>query len=336
MDSITQIALGATVAAAVGFKPFGRRVLIAGAVLGTLPDLDVVIDYGNNIDNYTSHRGFSHSLFVLTGLAILLYLLAINIKPQWKAVKLPLFAVILLPLITHPLLDAFTTYGTQLFWPLTSPPVSWSSIFIIDPLYTAPLLIAMLGLWFSKKQTRWLKVNRVVLLFSCFYLAFGLFSQWQIQRQVSQHPLAHQGLIKITPTPFNTMIWRVLSYHQDSYYETFTWIGDTRPLQWQQQPTNRELISDLNFSDLQRLEWFTQGLLAFENNQGTLEVIDLRMGFSNYYPFVFAIAKNTKQWQRIEPQQVEMAVPSGLSDFLSTIFQQPINPIKVIPNELNM
>jgi len=53
MDSVTQIALGATVAAAVGFKSFGRKVLLVGAFLGTLPDLDVFIDYGNAIDNHT-------------------------------------------------------------------------------------------------------------------------------------------------------------------------------------------------------------------------------------------------------------------------------------------
>ena len=52
MDSLTQIALGASVAGAVGFKPFGRKVLLAGAILGTLPDLDVLISYQTAIDNF--------------------------------------------------------------------------------------------------------------------------------------------------------------------------------------------------------------------------------------------------------------------------------------------
>ena len=66
MDSITKIALGVTVAPAIGFNHFVSNVLLARTILGTLPDLDVFIDYGNAIDNYTSHRRFSHSLFVLT------------------------------------------------------------------------------------------------------------------------------------------------------------------------------------------------------------------------------------------------------------------------------
>jgi inner membrane protein len=47
-----------------------------------------------------------------------------------------------LALVTHPLLDAFTVYGTQLWWPLMPPPTMWSSVFIIDPLYTIWLLVA--------------------------------------------------------------------------------------------------------------------------------------------------------------------------------------------------
>ena len=40
-----------------------------------------------------------------------------------------------LALITH-LLDAFTVHGTQLWWPLPVRPTMWSTVFIIDPLYT--------------------------------------------------------------------------------------------------------------------------------------------------------------------------------------------------------
>ncbi|WP_413692056.1 metal-dependent hydrolase [Psychromonas sp. KJ10-2] len=71
MDSITQIALGTSVAGLVGIKPFGRKALIAGALLGTLPDLDVLLNYQTAIQDFTFHRGFSHSLFVLTALSLL-------------------------------------------------------------------------------------------------------------------------------------------------------------------------------------------------------------------------------------------------------------------------
>ena len=72
MDSITQAALGASLAGAVAGKTLGRSALLVGAVLGTLPDLDVIIDYGTAVANFTQHRGFSHSLFVLLPLSVLL------------------------------------------------------------------------------------------------------------------------------------------------------------------------------------------------------------------------------------------------------------------------
>ena len=51
----------------------------------------------------------------------------------------------ILALLTHPLLDAHTAYGTQLLWPLEPPPVMWATLFIIDPLFTLPLLVAVIA-----------------------------------------------------------------------------------------------------------------------------------------------------------------------------------------------
>ena len=72
MDSITQAVLGASIQGALLGRWQGRKALLYGAMLGTLPDLDVVIDYGDAVADMTFHRGFSHSLFVLTGVALLL------------------------------------------------------------------------------------------------------------------------------------------------------------------------------------------------------------------------------------------------------------------------
>lgn len=309
MDSITQIALGASVSAAVGLKPFGRKVLLTGAFLGTLPDLDVFVDYGHAIDNYTSHRGFSHSLFVLTALSLLLYALFLKLKPQYSEHKLALFLVIFLPLITHPLLDTFTTYGTQLLWPMTSPPISWYSIFIIDPIYTLPLLISMLWLGFSRNSQRWLKLNKLALLFSCVYLAWGQISQAVITHRAQQDIITDNGSILVMPTPFNSVYWRVISYQQDSYHEAFTHIADDKPLQWVSYPTNRELAENVDAQHLARLEWFSHGWLAFNEIQGQLRIADLRLGLAGYHHFSFDVAQRVKdQWQVIEPQEVKIEI----------------------------
>jgi inner membrane protein len=124
MDSLTQVVLGASIAGACAPRGQRRKALLAGAALGTLPDLDVFIDFGGAVENFTYHRGFSHSLFVLAPFSVLLWL---ALKRWWapvRAAPLPWLAAISLTLLTHPLLDAHTAYGTQLFWPLTVPPTS--------------------------------------------------------------------------------------------------------------------------------------------------------------------------------------------------------------------
>ncbi len=72
MDSLSQVVLGASVGGAVMGRTLGRSALLGGALLGTLPDLDVLIDYGDAVANFTEHRGFSHSLLVLLPVSLLL------------------------------------------------------------------------------------------------------------------------------------------------------------------------------------------------------------------------------------------------------------------------
>ena len=112
MDSLTQAVLSASIAGAVAPAGQRRKALLVGAALGTLPDLDVVIDYGDAVRNFTNHRSFSHSLIVLATFSVLLWLL---LRRWWAPVReapLRWLAVISLALLTHPLLDAHTAYGT--------------------------------------------------------------------------------------------------------------------------------------------------------------------------------------------------------------------------------
>ncbi|MGB5256200.1 MAG: metal-dependent hydrolase, partial [Woeseiaceae bacterium] len=104
MDSLTQAVLGATIAGACAPRGHRRKALLAGAALGTLPDLDVAIRYGDAVRNFTFHRGFSHSLFVLLPFSVVLWAL---LRKWWAPVReapLPWLAAISLALLTHPLL----------------------------------------------------------------------------------------------------------------------------------------------------------------------------------------------------------------------------------------
>ena len=159
MDSLSQLALGA----AVGVAVMGRRTAVWkaalwGGIAGTLPDLDAFIDQGDAVRNMVLHRADSHGLFWLTlGAPVLAWLAHRLSGPQdglrrwWLAMWLAL--------VTHPLLDTMTVYGTQLARPFSDYPYGVGSMFIIDPLYTLPLL---LGLAFAlvRRQHDGLGANR--------------------------------------------------------------------------------------------------------------------------------------------------------------------------------
>lgn len=112
MDSITQAALGASIGGAMLGRAHGRKALLFGAVLGTLPDLDVLINYGDAVANMTEHRGFSHSLFVLSALSLVLAWLIRRFRPHPDYSSVRLWLCIWLILVTHVTLDALTSYGT--------------------------------------------------------------------------------------------------------------------------------------------------------------------------------------------------------------------------------
>ena len=233
MDSITQAVLGASIQGALLGRWQGRRALLYGAMLGTLPDLDVIIDYGDAVADMTYHRGFSHSLFVLSALALALTLLIRKLRPDPGYSARRLFLTLWLVLITHPLLDAFTSYGTQLLWPLQTPPVAWSSVFIIDPLYTLPLLVAVIvglvrGL---RDRPQWLAISALCL--STVYLASTLGGKWMAEQRV-QTVLAQRGIqadmLFSTPTPFNSLLWRVIVIEGEDYHEALVgWLDDAPP-----------------------------------------------------------------------------------------------------------
>ncbi|MDN2481052.1 metal-dependent hydrolase [Vibrio agarivorans] len=305
MDSITQAALGATVAGAIAGKRCNAKVLLVGALLGTLPDLDVFLDYGDAVNNTIKHRGFSHSLFVLPPLALLISWLYCRFRPDpfWSFKRVSF--VTLSVLITHTLLDAMTTYGTQLLWPLDGY-FELRNVFIIDPLYTLPLLLAIGVACFAKQHGgRWCQA---VVLISTLYLGWGYTAQQVVAKRVEAN-LAAQAIpserVLITPTPFNTVLWRIVVMDDGKYWEGLASLFDqdshiefvNRPLSvWplEEEPTT-----------LMGLRAFSHGYLNYREESGMLIVSDLRLGMANNLSFEFAFAERDEvgEWALLESTQ---------------------------------
>lgn len=308
MDSLTQAVLGAGIQGALLGRFQGRRALLYGAALGTLPDLDVVISYADPVSAMTFHRGFSHSVFVLTGLAALM---TAGIRKRWPDTGYSawrLFLALWLVLITHPLLDAFTSYGTQLFWPFHPIPASWSSVFIIDPLFTVPLTVAVLaGLVWGAGSRVW-RAQAWCLGWCVVYLAASLAGKNMAETRV-QAALAARGVRAQTmfsaPMPFNTLLWRVVVRDGDGYYEAVTSWFDSKEPELVRQPLHPELVPPLlNSPQYIRLAWFTGGWLRHDAIGDELVVTDLRMGMTGYYTFRFVMARRQGDlWRPVLPER---------------------------------
>ncbi|MDH2423317.1 metal-dependent hydrolase [Cobetia amphilecti] len=326
MDSLTQICLGAVVGGAVMApairRPPGpkrgaaiRYALLGGAALGTLPDLDVMIDYGDAVANYTHHRGFSHSLPVLALLGIVLGWLLARLPRLASLGRGRLIAYCVLCLVTHPLLDSFTTYGTQLLWPWPSRPISLASIFIIDPLYTLPLLIT--GLWVAIRGRAGHLLSAGLML-SSLYLGWGLAAKSWVEHRVAPL-LASQGFADaprmVQPTPFNSLLWRVSATTPQADHEWMVSVFDSdaqlASLARRDFPRHPTLDAEVaKLEDGQRLRWFAAPYLRASREQTPegetlLAVTDTRLGSPGYHPFRFALARQNAagEWQGLEDSQ---------------------------------
>lgn len=312
MDSVTQIVLGSAIAGAIGHKQLGRSTLVIGGVLATLPDLDVFLPAADAVSRFTEHRSFSHSLFVLFPFAfICFYVLKHNIKIKLKKEVISnqrLFWLCCLPLVTHPILDAFTSYGTQLFWPLAGHPVAIASIFAVDPLYTLPLLIGCVYLWRNgdnEKKHKARCINYFGLMLSTGYLLLGLLLQMQVQNKVEIALQGkHIGSDKIFISPLYPSLnwWGVIVVDKDVYYNVkVNMLTNDLSLSVKQDLGYGKI--DVYPSALNSLSWFTDGFIRLEEVDGKLVATDLRMKTGDLdYAFKFTLAeKKGDDWKVISP-----------------------------------
>ena len=297
MDSLTQFVLGAAVSTVVlGPKVGARKAALIGGVLGTLPDLDVLIPFADPVDSFVYHRGWTHSLFVHALAAPVLGEVLVRLFKGLREARLRAIAAVFLCLSTHALIDAMTIYGTRLFWPFFPDPVGVGSVFIADPLYTLPLLVVTLWALFKAGWNQTLSRSlAAALVFSTAYLGWGVAIQSQMEAR-AREVFAAKGIepeqVLAIAGPFNTVMWKVIALEDATYHNVYLSLLDgPDPVPVYSHPRRPDLAACVAGSDAYgKLAWFSRGFLKAEERDGRLVVSDLRMGMTPDYVFQFALA----------------------------------------------
>ena len=294
MDSLTQIVLGAAVGEAVLGRKVGNKAILYGAIAGTIPDLNVFASYfTDTVSALAIHRGFTHSiLFSILFAPICGWLISRfesykNFK-DWSWLFFWAF-------LTHPILDAHTTWGTQLFWPFDLR-LAFKTIFVVDPLYTLPFLVFLILAMFQKRTSKKRRIfNGIGLTVSTAYLALTFifksiaFHKFETALQ-AQH--INYTQIDTRPAPLNTILWNANVNTKDAYLLGDYSFFDTQPVNFQVYPKNHELLGALVQNEkVQQMIAISEGWFTVLKKEDGLFYNDLRFGLLDLTPqsqkFVF-------------------------------------------------
>ena len=283
LDSLTQIVLGAAVGNATLGRRIGNKALLYGAIAGTIPDLDVI--FGKFTDTITAiewHRGFSHSILFCILMSPVFGWLINKLEKKLNLGWKPWAKLFFWGMFTHPLLDAFTTWGTQLFWPLDIS-LAFNSVFVVDPLYTLPFLIlTVLSMFYRRESKTRTKLNRAGLVISSVYLLVTIALKFLVTQKFEE-ALQEQNIsysqISTRPAPMNTILWNTNIETSDSYLIADYSFFDTQPITFTSYPKNREVSQHLlEKANVKRLIAISKDWYILEEKDNHWYFNDLRFG----------------------------------------------------------
>jgi len=290
MDSITQAVLGVAIAEAGFRQKLGRRALVFGAACGTFPDLDVVSVAIDPWLDLLAHRGPSHSVVVLPMVALVFGAVGARLgkKGDWRTwAHLAFWA-----LITHPLLDLFTSFGTQLLSPFSLRRFSLDAISIVDPVYTFPMLGAVILAFFagsSEWRARTRRLSRMALGWGCLWIGVGVVNHSiaaghtdAVLKQAGFEPVA----VRVMPLLFNHFAYRYAARDAEGRiavgHASVTGQGASEPMVVE--PTRGPAVDAALAHPMgQRYAWFADDMLGIhtetlENGLTRVHLQDLRYG----------------------------------------------------------
>jgi inner membrane protein len=315
MDTPTQALLGAVVGQAFFGKNLGSRAAVWGALGGALPDADILaMGFLGPWAEFLYHRGPTHALWFgpvvgsMIGYGVWrVYARGYRRKVQAdgesgpeRSAAPPLHpgspsllgswvGLFVLALFTHPLLDLFTTYGTQLLSPFSNRRFAIHAVSIIDPLYSLILAAALLVAFVRGARSRIaVRTALLAVVISTSYLFYGLWLNVRAEGIVREQ-LAGQGIlearVRCYPTILQVYLRRAVVWTQDEVRVGLLSMWKPAPVIWQRFPvSDGPLVQTVrNTWEGRTFEWFALGdtLPGVVEQDGVVvvEITDLRYGF---------------------------------------------------------
>ena len=318
MDTVTQVALGAAVGEAVLGRKVGRRAPVWGGLCGLLPDLDVLWPFADPVAAFTWHRGYSHAFVVLILATPVIAWAATRIHPATRSHWRGWLLLVFLALVTHPILDCFTVYGTQVLLPFSDLPVGWSTIFIIDPLFSVPLIIGVAAALIIHRHGLGHRLSNAGLSVAVAWLACTVAIKAHVDGVAEESlPAASTTRWFTVPAPFTEVLWRVVAMTGDGHFLEgyYSLLDAERGFSFVARPDGHELLEPLRGeAPVARVMWFSRGFFAGrELESGEIVISDLRMGLEERFAFSFVVGR--RAGQAVEPVPVregpDLGLPAG-------------------------
>ena len=328
MDSVTQAALGASVAHLCWNRQLGRRSFLWGVFWGTLPDLDIIIyPFLNDVNRLYLHRAESHSVFFIFFGS---FIFARFFPEKWRAGLSfkRIFSGLFLIFATHILIDYFTIYGTQLLAPFSRYGFARGNMYIIDPLYTIPLLAGICAS-FAAKGRKAFFLNITGFSVSCCYILFSLSSHFYADNIFKKHLKTENIRVIDSITgaaPFNTLLWRHIALTDKGILTGYFSIIGNRPednILFELIPRNEHLIKNFdNQINVKAVKWFSKGFYTVKNINNSLVMSDVRFGEIRpdkeaspekwNYIFSWKISDDSDSLVRVTPETENIKKNAGL------------------------
>ncbi len=294
MDPVTHAALGGSLGLAVGRRRLGRRAVAVGALVAMSPDADIVAGWlGGPFANLLYHRGITHSILIapIVGAAVGYGLWWLHQRWGRSAAaasrdrRTAWIALAIAALLTHPLLDVITHYGTQLLAPLSDHRFGIPALPVIDPVMTLLLgLPALVGAFATRRASASVAIAWAGMILAYAYAMYG----WSLNDAAeaeARRQLAEAGTtgveIQAYPTILQPYYRRIVARKGDAIWVGFHSSLNPRPIAWvQTRSEGGPAIAAVTATrEAEILAWFADGQLLWRRDGATVEARDLRYGY---------------------------------------------------------